>query len=59
MEKKCTDYAYCFLEPDDDFCCGHPTAGIVGKYVNAARKPGGICGPDATLFEPRVKPTGG
>lgn len=54
-EKRCTDCAYCFMEPDEDFCCGHPMAGPVGLYVNRARAVDGICGRDAKLFESRTK----
>lgn len=42
------------MEPDDDFTCGHPQAGLFGLYVKHARKLDGICGPEATLFIPRL-----
>lgn len=53
FDKKCTDCKWCFMEPDDDFTCGHEVMGLFGLYVKHARKPGGECGPDAKLFEPR------
>jgi hypothetical protein len=39
------------MEPDDDFCCGHPDAGEVGTYVKRAAVEGGHCGPERPKFE--------
>lgn len=47
----CLACRYCFMEPDDDFCCGHPDAGPVGTYVNRAVADGGHCGPSRPKFE--------
>jgi len=48
------------MEPDDDFCCGHPDAGAFGTYVRSAASPGGHCGPERPKFEqhPLRKPDG-
>jgi len=47
----CRGCKYCFMEPDDDLCCGHPNYGTWGKYVRVARDLDGICGPEAKLYE--------
>jgi hypothetical protein len=39
------------MEPDDDFCCGHPDAGVFGTYVRRAAAEGGHCGPTLPKFE--------
>lgn len=49
--KDCRGCRYCFLEPDDDFCCGHEEAGPYGVYTKLARQLGDICGPEAKLYE--------
>lgn len=57
MTKDCRDCINCALEMADmDFYCTHPTVvnvHVFGLYLSRARKPGGICGPDAILFEER------
>lgn len=55
MERKCTSCKHCFLEPDDDFCCGHDDAGMWGVYVRQATADGGHCGPALHKFEPRIE----
>jgi hypothetical protein len=47
----CKACAHCFMEPDDDLCCGHSSAGAFGTYVRHMRKEGATCGPDGGLFE--------
>lgn len=56
----CRACAHCFMEPDDDFCCGHADAGQMGTYTRHTRQPGGLCGPEATFFtqHPARKPNG-
>lgn len=39
------------MEPDDDLTCGHPDAGVVGKYTRVAAGDGGHCGPARPKFE--------
>lgn len=51
VAKNCQACAHCFMEPDDDFCCGHPDAGTMGIYVKHAAAPGGHCGPARPKFE--------
>jgi len=47
----CRACRYCFMEPDDDFCCGHPDAGSVGQYVRVAASKDGHCGPQRPKFD--------
>jgi hypothetical protein len=47
----CQACRWCFLEPDDDFCCGHPDAGEAGTYIKHAAREGGHCGPERPKFE--------
>lgn len=51
MKPSCKACRHCFMEPDDDFCCGHPDAGVFGTYVRRAAAEGGHCGPNLPKFE--------
>lgn len=51
MKPSCKACRHCFMEPDDDFCCGHPDAGVFGTYVRRAAAEGGHCGPTLPKFE--------
>ena len=57
----CLACKFCFMEPDDDFTCGHPDAGPMVKYVRVAASSGGHCGPERPKFEqhPLRTPEGG
>ncbi len=48
---KCRACRYCFMEPDDDFSCGHSDAGPLGVYCRFAYGPQGHCGPELKKFE--------
>lgn len=54
--KDCRACAYCGIEPSDmNFVCGHPSAGLMGRYlhiVDNPRREGNFCGPDAVAFKP-------
>lgn len=47
----CLACRHCFMEPDDDFCCGHPDAGPAGTYIRRAAAEGGHCGAGLSKFE--------
>ena len=51
MLRGCKACRYCFMEPGDDFCCGHPDAGPVGTYTKHAANVGGHCGPSRPKFQ--------
>lgn len=49
--RNCFACAHSFMEPDNDLCCGHDDAGIVGTYTRRAAAPGGHCGPERPKFQ--------
>lgn len=49
--RRCRACRHCFMEPDDDLCCGHKDAGPMGTYIRRAAAEGGHCGPDRPKFE--------
>lgn len=55
----CRACASCYLD-EMDFVCGHPDAGVFGKFVRVAAGEGGHCGPLLPKFEqhPLRKPNG-
>ncbi len=57
-ERGCTNCKYCWCECGEDIVCGHPESYAevaCGRGVNYARSPGRFCGPEAKLFEIRVR----
>lgn len=51
-DKSCKACAYCYMEPSDmNFVCGHPDAGIVGKYTRVAASKDGHCTENKIKFE--------
>ncbi len=50
-EKNCRACRFCYMEPDDDFVCGHKDAGQFGIYTKHAAAKGGHCGPERPKFE--------
>ena len=48
---KCQACAFCYMEPDSGFICGHKDAGIFGVNVDRASQEGGHCGIGRRKFE--------
>lgn len=51
MATTCKACRHCFMEPDSDFCCGHPDAGSFGILIRHAIAEDGHCGPLRPKFE--------
>ena len=59
-EKNCAACKYSFMELGNELVCGHPDAGMMGKFVRVAIAADGHCGPERPKFEqhPLRKPDG-
>ena len=53
----CRACSYCYMEPDNDFICGHPDAGVFGQILRVAAATDGHCGPSRPKFEQHPKRT--
>jgi len=51
-DKNCRACRHSYMGPgDDEIVCGHPDAGMMGKYIRHASATDGHCGPLRPKFE--------